>query len=71
MGLNRFLDDLPSKQDREKGTDKKIPSLRIARLGMIPACTLHSLILEDLEMKDIQAGFLTLPALTCLPTSGH
>ena len=27
---------------------------------MIPACTLHSLILEDRFMKSIQAGFLTL-----------
>jgi hypothetical protein len=44
----------------EKGS-KKIPSLRNEDWGFLPACTLHSLILEDLFMKNIQAGFLTLP----------
>lgn len=47
---------------------KKIPGLRFGRPGILPACTLHSLILEDLAMKYIQAGFLTLPTLTRLPT---
>jgi hypothetical protein len=46
---------------------KKIPSLRFGRLGILPACTLHSLILEDFFVKKIQAGFLTLPTLTRLP----
>jgi len=43
----------------EKGS-KKIPSLRYGRLGILPACTLHSLFLEDHLVKNIQAGFLTL-----------
>jgi hypothetical protein len=34
---------------------------------MLPAWSLHSLILEDLFVKNIQAGFLTLPTLTRLP----
>jgi hypothetical protein len=46
---------------------KKNPQPSHGRLGILPACTLHSLILEDLSVKDIQAGFLTLPTLTRLP----
>lgn len=42
----------------EKGS-KKIPGLLIGRPGILPACTLHSLFLEDLTAKNIQAGFLT------------
>jgi hypothetical protein len=38
---------------------KKSPA-SLGRLGILPACTLHSLILEDLFVKNIQAGFLTL-----------
>jgi hypothetical protein len=30
------------------------------KTGDLPACTLHSLFLEDLSVKNIQAGFLTL-----------
>ena len=40
---------------------KKNPQPSHRRLGILPAFTLHSLILEDLSVKDIQAGFLTLP----------
>jgi hypothetical protein len=47
---------------------KKNPQPSHRRLGILPACTLHSLILEDLFVKNIQAGFLTLPTLTRLPT---
>jgi len=46
---------------------KKNPQPSLGRLGILPACTLHSLFLEDLSVKDIQAGFLTLPTLTRLP----
>jgi hypothetical protein len=46
---------------------KKNPQPSYWRLGILPACTLHSLILEDLFVKNIQAGFLTLPTLTRLP----
>ena len=46
---------------RAEGRAKKIPSLRIEDWGSLPACTLHSLILEDHFVKNIQAGFLTLP----------
>ena len=37
--------------------------------GILPACTLHSLILEDFSVKNIQAGFLTLPDLTTFAPS--
>ena len=46
---------------------KKNPQPSHGRLGILPADTLHSLILEDLFVKNIQAGFLTLPTLTRLP----
>ena len=46
---------------------KKNPQPSHGRLGILPADTLHSLILEDLSVKNIQAGFLTLPTLTRLP----
>ena len=46
--------------DRGEGP-KKNPQPSHRRLGILPACTLHSLILEDLSVKNIQAGFLTLP----------
>ena len=39
---------------------KKNPQPPYRRLGILPAFTLHSLILEDLFVKDIQAGFLAL-----------
>jgi len=39
---------------------KKNPQPSHGRLGILPADTLHSLILEDLFVKNIQAGFLTL-----------
>jgi hypothetical protein len=39
---------------------KKNPQPSHGRLGILPACTLHSPFLEDLSVKDIQAGFLTL-----------
>ena len=39
---------------------KKNPQPSHGRLGILPACTLHSLILEDHFVKNIQAGFLTL-----------
>jgi hypothetical protein len=39
---------------------KKNPQPSHGRLGILPADTLHSLILEDLSVKNIQAGFLTL-----------
>ena len=48
---------------RAEGRVKKIPSLRIEDWGFSPACTLHSLILEDHSVKNIQAGFLTPPPL--------
>ena len=38
----------------------KKPQPSPERLGFIPASTLHSLILEDFFVKNIQAGFLTL-----------
>ncbi len=39
---------------------KKNPQPSHGRLGILPERILHSLILEDLCVKDIQAGFLTL-----------
>ncbi len=39
---------------------QKNPQPSNGRLGILPADTLHSLILEDLFAKNIQAGFLTL-----------
>jgi hypothetical protein len=39
---------------------KKNPQPSPERLGILPACTLHSLILEDFFVKNSQAGFLTL-----------
>ena len=47
---------------------KKNPQPSQKDWGFLPADTLHSLILEDLSVKPIQAGFLTLPTLTRLPT---
>jgi hypothetical protein len=38
----------------------KKPQPYLQRLGFLPASNLHSPILEDLFVKDIQAGFLTL-----------
>jgi hypothetical protein len=37
------------------------------KTGDLPAYTLHRLGLEDFFVKNIQAGFLTLPTLTRLP----
>jgi hypothetical protein len=39
---------------------KKNPQASHGRLGILPACTLHRLSLEDCFVKNIQAGFLTL-----------
>ena len=39
---------------------KKNPQPSQKDWGFLPADTLHSLILEDLSVKPIQAGFLTL-----------
>jgi hypothetical protein len=50
----------------EKGP-KKNPQPPHGRLGISPAYTLHSLILEDISVKNTRAGFLTLPTLTRLP----
>jgi hypothetical protein len=55
------------KLDSAAHKSKKNPQPSHGRLGTLPACTLHSLILEDLYVKNIQAGFLTLPTLTRLP----
>jgi hypothetical protein len=46
----------------EKGL-KKIPGLLSERLGILPASTLHSLILEDFSVKDIQTRFSDSPGL--------
>ncbi len=48
----------PACQQGRRG--KKNPRPSFGRLGILPAYTLHSLILEDLSVKNIQAGFLTL-----------
>jgi len=45
-------------QGRGKGSKKNPDSAW--KTGVLPARTLHSLILEDLFVKHIQAGFLTL-----------
>ena len=45
---------------------KKNPQPSHGRLGILPACTLHSLVLEDFFVKNIQAGFLTLGSSYCL-----
>jgi len=47
----------------EKGS-KKIPSLLHEDWGFYPLSTLHSLILEDLSVKDIQTRFSDSPALS-------
>jgi hypothetical protein len=65
MGLKLELADqaCPPKQILRAGGGegfKKNPQPPYRRLGILPAFTLHSLILEDLFVKDIQAGFLTL-----------
>ena len=46
-------------QGRGKGSQKKSPD-SAWKTGDLPARPLHSLILEDLFVKHIQAGFLTL-----------
>ena len=66
MGLKMNLPDQacpPKPMLRVGGGEgfKKNPQPSHRRLGILPAFTLHSLILEDLFVKDIQAGFLTLP----------
>ena len=45
----------------EKGPKKTQPPL--GRLGILPASTLHSLILEDLLVKSIQTRFSDSPDL--------
>jgi hypothetical protein len=59
--------DLPDLRNGEarrgKGGRKKIPSLHSKDRGSLTASTLHSLILEDLVVKDIRARFSDFPDL--------
>ena len=67
MGQNVWQAPNQNGSVRGRKVQKKSPA-SAKRLGILPADTLHSLILEDLSVKNIQAGFLTLPTLTRLPT---
>ena len=56
-----MLADLPA-TGGEKGSEKN-PQSSPERLGILIAGTLHSLILEDLIVKDIQTRFSDFPDL--------
>jgi hypothetical protein len=61
MGLRNFVNPEPFEVQGGREGSKKNPQPPHGRLGILPACTLHSLILEDFFVKNIQAGFLTFP----------
>ena len=60
FGLTRGRPPEPNDGSGRGEGFKKNPQPSHGRLGILPADTLHSLILEDLFVKNIQAGFLTL-----------
>ena len=66
----QFLDRLVCRRQGRR-VQKKSPVL-LGRLGILPAFTLHSLILEDFPVKDIQTRFSDSPALpAAFPSGGN